>query len=86
MGEQPVALASSGSAVTSLLSRETGSPVNSLAVSAHHRPCSGRSLFLTLRGCGLAGKCRVTGLEISDHVRENSRVARRPGRNREFSR
>jgi hypothetical protein len=26
----------------------------------------------------------VTVLEISDHVRENSRVARRPGSNREF--
>lgn len=40
--------------------------------------------LLTLPGCGLAGKCRVTVLVISDHVRENSQVARRPGSNREF--
>ena len=36
-------------------------------------------------GCGLAGKCPMTVLVISDQVRENSRAARHPGSNREFS-
>ena len=33
------------STMTSLLSLKVASPVNSLAVSAHHRSCSGRSLL-----------------------------------------
>jgi uncharacterized glyoxalase superfamily protein PhnB len=35
--------------------------------------------LLALPGCGPAGKCRATALVRSDHVCENSRVARRPG-------
>src|SRR6266571_1102765 len=36
----------------------------------------------TLPGCGSPGKCRVTALVISDHVCENSPMARPPGGDR----